>query len=384
MYFNSMTALKNHLKRFRQQAGLSQQGLAQLAGISRQAYAAVESGTATPSTEVALRLARAFNARADTLFVLDEGSPQALQAELVGGSEHAQPSTPPVPPRRVSLMRVGQRLLARPLIGSGATQHSLVEAEGLFISGTAAGNLVSVQPFEAQAAQAPTLVMLGCDPAVVLLESELVHHGIRLMWTEQGSYQALAGLARGEAHVAGCHLRDDATGRYNLAWVQALIPFPCTLVTFAAWQQGLIVAPGNPTGILSVEDLARPEVTIVNRPSGSGSRSLLDRLLEQYGIPAVAVEGYHQEVGGHLTVASVVASGLADAGIGVQAAAATMGLGFLPLEEERYDLVIPNHFLDQQEVQVLLDLLLHPSLHRQVEALGGYDISPMGSPVSQG
>ena len=109
----------------------------------------------------------------------------------------------------------------------------------------------------------------------------------------------------------------------------------------------------------------------------------MDRLLQQSGIPTTEVAGYRKEVGGHLAVASAVASGLVDAGVAVQSAASTMGLGFVPLEEERYDLVIPNHFLNQPEVQVLLDLLDRPALHRRVEALGGYDVSPMGNPVSQ-
>ena len=383
MYFISVTSLRNHLKRFRQHAQLSQQKLAGLAGISRQAYAAVEAGSATPSTEVALRLARALGIKVDGLFSLAEDSPPAVQAELVGAVEPDESISPPSPGRRANLVQVGHRLLARPLLGSVAARHSLLEADGLILRGPVAGNLVEVQPFDAEEARTPTLVMLGCDPAAALVESELGRHGIRLVWAEEGSYQALAGLARGEAHVAGCHLKDDASGRYNLSWVQQLIPFPCTLVTFADWQQGLIVAPGNPKDIRGIYDLASPEVTIVNRPSGSGSRSLLDRLLQQGGIPITEVTGYGQEVGGHLAVAAAVASGLVDTGVGVQSAASTMGLGFVPLEEERYDLVIPNHYLNQPEVQVLLDLLDRPALHRRVEALGGYDVSPMGNTVSQ-
>ena len=383
MYFNTVTSLRNNLKGFRQHARLSQQRLAGLAGISRQAYAAVEAGNATPSTEVALRLARALGTRVDGLFSLAEDSPPVVQAELVGATESDEVLSQPAPSRRARLVQVGHRVLARPLLGPVAARHSLVEADGLILRGPVARNLVEVQPFDAGEARMPTLVMLGCDPAAAIVESELGRHGIRLVWAEEGSYQALVGLARGEAHVAGCHLKDDASGQFNLSWVQRLIPFPCTVVTFADWQQGVIVAPGNPKDIHAVEDLATRELTIVNRPSGSGSRSLLDRLLQQSGIPTTEVAGYGQEVGGHLAVASAVATGLVDAGVAVQSAASTMGQGFVPLEEERYDLVIPNHFLNQPEVQVLLDLLDRPSLHRRVEALGGYDVSPMGRPVFQ-
>ena len=378
-----MASLKNNLKGFRQQAQLSQQKLAGLAGISRQAYAAVEAGTATPSTDVALRLARALSIRVDGLFSLAEDSPPVVQAELVAAAQSDDAIGRPAPSRRTRLVQVGHRLLARPLLGPVAARHSLVEADGLILGGPGARNLVDVQPFDEGQTSTPTLMMLGCDPATALVESELGRHGIRLVWAEEGSYQALAGLSRGEAHVAGCHLKDDTSGVYNLSWVQQLIPFPCTLVTFADWQQGLIVAPGNPKDIRGIYDLASPEVTIVNRPSGSGSRSLLDRLLQQGGIPITEVTGYGQEVGGHLAVAAAVASGLVDTGVGVQSAASTIGLGFVPLEEERYDLVIPNHNLNQPEVQVLLDLLDRPALHRRVEALGGYDVSPMGNTVSQ-
>jgi len=195
---------------------------------------------------------------------------------------------------------------------------------------------------------------------------------------EESSSQALLGLANGEAHVAGCHLLDDATGAYNSSWVAQLVPFPCTLVTFASWQQGLILAYGNPHDVSGIAHLANPNLRLVNRQAGSGSRALLDRALAAAGIPPAAVTGYDREEWGHLAVAAAVASGTADVGIGVKAAAVAMGLDFVPLEEERYDLVIPQHFLSHGPVQALLDLLRHPVLHRRVESLGGYDTSNMG------
>jgi putative molybdopterin biosynthesis protein len=166
-----------------------------------------------------------------------------------------------------------------------------------------------------------------------------------------------------------------------VAWVRQLVPFPCTLITFATWHQGLMVAPGNPKQIHSIADLARPEVSIVNRQPGSGSRSLLDRQLQQAGIPAAAVSGYYREVRGHLAIAEAVGAGLVDVGIGIQAVAAAMGLEFILLEQERYDLAIPIHFLNEPGVQMLLDLLRRPSLRRKVETLGGYDVVQMGAPA---
>ena len=264
-----MAALNNHLKQSRRNAGLSQQELASRGGISRQAYSALESGKAVPSTEVALRLARALRTRVDSLFFLAEETPEVTQAELVGVSgDSVAPGSDD--PQRVRLLRVGRRLLARPLTGPAAARDSLVDAEGVIVPATSHSQRVTVQPFDADELDDTTIGMLGCDPAVALLEPGLRRYGVKLIWTEESSYQALSGLARGEAHVAGCHLKDEATGLFNLSWVQRVVPFACTLVTFAAWRQGLIVAPNNPIGIRGIDDLTAPGITVVNRQAGSG------------------------------------------------------------------------------------------------------------------
>ncbi|MSP78454.1 MAG: hypothetical protein EXR67_02690 [Dehalococcoidia bacterium] len=142
------------------------------------------------------------------------------------------------------------------------------------------------------------------------------------------------------------------------------------------------MARGNPKHVQQIEDVARAGMTIVNRQEGSGSRALLDRLLAQRRITHRAVRGYERSVQGHLAVAEVVSAGLVDAGIGVQAAANAFGLDFLPLDQERYDLVIPNKLLDDLPVRVLLDALRRPNMRSQVEALGGYDAAAMGQPLN--
>jgi molybdate-binding protein/DNA-binding XRE family transcriptional regulator len=374
--------LENNLKQARTRIGLTQGELARQAGISRQAYSSLESGAANPSTEVALRLAHALSERVESLFYLPELPPVAVEAELV--SSFSQNPAPGGQAQRTRLFRVGPKLLARPLAGADNTRHAVVAAEGLVVSHEMGSNSrrITVEPFDPEEVDSPTLVMLGCDPAVGLLESGLRSRGVALVAGEESSRQALMGLAKGEAHVAGCHLLDDATGGYNSSWVRQLVPFPCTLVTFAAWQQGLIVAPGNPKQIGGIADLANPGIKLVNRQAGSGSRDLLDRALAGEGLSGENLDGYQREEWGHLAVAAAVASGSADAGIGVKAAAVAMGLDFLPLEEERYDLVVPDHFLSDRPVQVLLDLLRRPVLHRRVESLGGYDASSMGIQAS--
>ena len=381
-----MTALKNSLKDHRIEAGLSQADLATRVGISRQAYASLESGKSNPSTVVCLRLAQTLGVPVEAIFSLSDVPSQPLHAQLVASEEQAGLADATGYPKRVKLMEVGDRLLARPLPDSLGTRFSLVEADGVILPGSrpSGGGLpdVEVSPFDAGELKLPCLSLLGCDPAMALLEPGLRQRGVRFIWQEENSYQALAGLARGEAHVAGCHLRDSDTGGYNVSWTLGLLAFPFTLVTFADWQQGLMVARGNPKRITGPEHLARQDVSIVNRPGGSGSRDLLDRLLDYQGIPKEQVRGYDKELKGHLDVAAAVSSRTADAGIGIEAAAAALGLDFLPLEEERFDLAIPNHFLDSPGVQALLELLNLPVLGRRVEALPGYDVSRMGSTVS--
>ncbi len=375
-----MINLQNNLRKFRLAAGLTQQVVADRTEISRQAYSAIEASDANPSTEVALKLARCLEVGVESLFFLTQEFPETIEAELVGGA--SWDFSPDNLPSRTRVYRVGNRILARPVTGLASTRQAMVEAEGTIVPTRPAGNSVAVQPFDREDLETPSLAMLGCDPSVGILEPELRRRGVRLVTAEESSRDALLGLARGEAHVAGCHLYDYATGTFNRTWVSRLVPFPCTLVAFASWQQGLMVAQANPKGILGIESLGNPGVSLINRQRGSGSRALLDRELENAGIPNGLVVGYENEVWGHLGVAAAVASGVADVGIGVKAAALAMGLHFIPLEYERYDLVIPDQVIDELPVQNLLDVLRRDSVHRRVESLGGYDASGMGLPAA--
>jgi putative molybdopterin biosynthesis protein len=370
-----MNIVNNNLRQMRTRLGITQQALAEQAGISRQAYTAIESGRSMPSTGVALRLARILRTTVEALFSLADAPGETIEAELVSDAPAAAQSA------RVQLLHVGPRMLARPLLGTSASLHTLTEAEGT-IAANSSGRSVSVRLLDKEAVRTPMLVLSGCDPTAAFLASSLREKGVRLILSERGSRDALQELARGEAHIAGCHLLDEDSGSYNFPWVARVVPFRCTLVSFAIWREGLIVATGNPKGILDVEHLARPDVTIVNRQPGSGSRMLLDRLLSECGIPASAVRGYDRQAGGHLGVAEAISQGLTDAGIGVEAAANAIGLDFIPLREERYDLVIPDHFLDITPVGALLNSLRQSKVRDQLIALGGYDATSMGLPAS--
>ena len=369
-----MPTLKSNLKSARLTAGLSQTALARQAAISRQAYFSIEIGRSVPSTEVSLRLARALGCTVESLFYLpfEEGS--TVRAELV-------PTPHPTPvPSRVQLFSVGGRLLARPLSGRSSTSYTMTPADGIAMTSESPDDVPVrlLAPLD----QANTLVLVGGDPAIPFLSRDLALRDFRMVRLGEDSNTALAYLSAGTAHVAGCHLFDETTGQYNVSWVRRLAPFPCSVITFAIREQGLIVAPGNPRNIASIDDLSRPDLSFINREEGSGSRALMDRLISRSGLTPNSINGYQRTAEGHLAVADTIALGLADAGIGVRSAAEARGLDFVPLGQERYDFVIPNHFLDLPMVQAFIETLKQPYSRRQVEALGGYDISSMGDPVT--
>ncbi|MBM4435824.1 MAG: molybdopterin biosynthesis protein, partial [Actinobacteria bacterium] len=200
--------------------------------------------------------------------------------------------------------------------------------------------------------------------------------------TNVGSFGGLLALRRDEAHLAGCHLLDPATGVYNVPDVRRTLPDRAVVLVHFAWrEQGLLVPRGNPRHVRDLEDLARPELRFVNRQRGSGTRVLLDFELNRRGIDPGRIQGYAREQYTHLSVAADVASGTADVGLGVQAAARALGLDFIPLLRERYDLVIPQEHYEAPVLAPVLAVLRDPTFKRQVEALGGYDARAMGTVV---
>lgn len=219
------------------------------------------------------------------------------------------------------------------------------------------------------------------DAAIELLATRLrsTAPSVDLTLQFDGSLGGLMALARGKADIAGAHLRDPATGEYNVAYVRHILPGrSITLVTLATRSIGLIVAPGNPKAVRSIQDLGRPDITLVNRQVGSGTRVLLDARLREIGIDPGSVHGYDREVRTHLAVAEAIDQHRADVGLGVRAAAAALGLDFTPLHGERYDLVMLRKTWQSAPIQSLLSLLRSAAFRRAVEALGGYDISHMG------
>lgn len=346
--------------------------MGELAGITRQSYAAIEAGASVPSTEVALRLARALGVGVEDLFQLSDGEPPGFLADAGGLGGRGS--------GRVRTARIGGRRVGH-LLRSGAW-HVGTPAEGK--AREEQGDRLAVEPF-APSERPPEvdLVVAGCDPAFGLVVDHLRRErGMEVLWVPASTRAALEALGRGRVHVAGAHLQDPATGEYNGPWIRRLVPFSATRVSFAVWEQVLALAPGNPLGIRGLADLARPDIRFLNRDPGSGTRALLESRLRDEGIPEAAVPGFAEtRAHGHLAVGSALAAGAADAGVTIRAVSDSMGLAALELGREPYELVVPDHFLELPAVEALLDVLRTPGLRRQVEALGGYDVETMGRTV---
>jgi putative molybdopterin biosynthesis protein len=288
---------------------------------------------------------------------------------------------------RVKLGQVGERLIAAPLSRGAGVIMSMVRADGLlriprFSEGVLAGSEVEVALLRSMDEIGKTVVAIGShDLALDLLSNALARRtpGASLASANVGSLGGLLALARGEAHLAGSHLLDEQTGEYNVSYIRRhLADRRIVLLHLAGRVQGLIVPRGNPKNISTLADLARSDVQFVNRQRGSGTRVLLDFQLRQLGIDPRAIAGYDREQYTHLAVAADVASGAADVGLGILAAARALELEFLPLFNEQYQLVIPRAHYESAIVGPLLEIVRDPAFGAEVNALGGYDVTDMG------
>ncbi len=362
--------LEGRVRPARLALGLSQGQLAERTGLTRQAISSIESGQYVPNTAVALALARALRCTVEDLFSF-AAVPGDHEISLVGG---ATPQT-----RRLAVANVSGRWIGYPLAGGREIQQGFVTADVLLAPD---GNWQDAQFLTPPERLEHTALLLGCDPSLGILCAHLAAHSAesRLLWLSASSQAALDALATGEAHLAGTHLRDPDSPTFNLFHARrALAQSGGLVVEFARWEEGLVVLPGNPKGLAAVADLVRPDVRIVNREIGSGSRALLDELLERAGIPGDRLAGYSRAVGSHMAAAAAVASGGADAAIALRAAALALGLDFVPLDEMRFDFVIPGPHREHPTVARLLDVLQSARLRAELGALPGYDVAGMGT-----
>ena len=288
---------------------------------------------------------------------------------------------------RVKMGQVGEKMVATPVQRGAGVIMSLVRADGLvtiprFSEGVDAGAEVTVELLRPLSEVESAIVAIGSHDLTLDLMSSFLRRtpgGVNLSSSHIGSLGGLIALRRGEAHLAGSHLLDEATGEYNVAYIQRYLPdVPVMLVNLVGRVQGLIVKPGNPKGINALSDLLRSDVTFVNRQRGSGTRVLLDYKLKEMGALPEQVHGYQREEYSHLAVAAAVNGGSADAGLGILSAARALNLHFIPLLNEQYDLVIPRAHYETDLLQPLLNLLSNEEFRQAVNDLGGYDVRRMG------
>jgi putative molybdopterin biosynthesis protein len=292
----------------------------------------------------------------------------------------------------VTLGRVGEKLVAVPLARGAGVITTMVRADGLlripsFIEGLNAGEEVEVELLRPDAEIENTILCTGShDLAIGVLEDQLKrrHPELKIAATNVGSVGGLLALQRSETHIAGTHLLDPATGIYNVPDIKKTIPkTPVVLIHLAQREQGLLVQRGNPKSIRGLKDLVRKDCRFVNRQSGSGTRVFLDYELKRQGIDPASIHGYEREEFTHMAVGVAVASGLADVGLGVRAAAQALALDFIPMANEQYDLLCLREFFECARGAQLIEIIRSDSLKSAVAALGGYDPARSGEILYQ-
>jgi len=369
--------VENRLGQIRKSRGVGASDLARRVGVSRQTIYAIEAGTYVPNTEVALNLARELEVTIDELFSLQAGShqsPESLAAEVLSAEA-------PAKGQPVRICQIGSRWVSVPV---SASPYYMPQADGVIKKTGRHNRRADLVVFAKDEAAQKRLVLAGCDPATGLLASMVEKvSGVEVVSAAASSKLALTWLAEGKVHIAGSHLEDPKSGEFNLPYLRKQFPGEdFSVVTFARWEEGLVIAAGNPKRIRKIEDLPRKNVRFVNREPGSGSRGLLDELLEKAAMEANKIQGYDRIAFGHLAAAYCIVSHDADVCLATRSAAQTFGLDFIPLRSERYDLVMRKRSADLPAVKAFLDVLQRATLRRKLEVLAGYDTSETGALVA--
>ena len=411
------TRLHNSVRRYRRNLGLSQEALGDRVGVSRHAIMAIEGGRQVPSTTLALRLADTFGCAVKDLFRLE--SVPELEVRLPPPRPTATAS-PPVPSSRVAVGRVGGRWTAHPLPAhatgaadaimveaapapsdasfnrkadspaagpagatAGRTDPSYARSTGASIASqpdeTAVVDRARVRPVRGMQQLERNVLVAGCAPLLANLAHRVGEGSgnARATWIPASSHRALELLAAGMVHIAGLHLSGGESSEANVRAVRRRFPGRGMLVVnLTRWRQGFIVAASNPLDIRDAADLLRPGVRVVGREPGTGADDLFARLLAGEGGGRPDYSGPVAE--GHLDVARRVHCGAADTGVAIEGAALAWGLGFVPLVEERFDLVIPADIAKASPVARFLETLDDPGFRAEAASLPGYDTSISG------
>lgn len=288
---------------------------------------------------------------------------------------------------RVTLGRVGEKMIAVPLARGAGVITTMVHADGLLrvpslVEGLNAGEEAEVELLRPEEDIENTILCTGShDLAIGVLEDrlKLSRPEMKIAAANVGSLGGLLALERGETHIAGTHLLDPESGIYNVPDIKRVIPrVPLMLVHLARREQGILLLRGNPKGLASLKDLAKPGIRFVNRQPGSGTRVLFDYELRKLGLDPSSIAGYEREEFTHMAVGVAVASGLADAALGVRGAATALGLDFVFVASEQYDLLVARGFFESERGELLMETIRSDGFKQAVARLGGYDSARAG------
>ena len=345
---------------------MSASALAAQVGVTRQAIYSMEAGSYVPNTAVSLQLARVLGVPVDQLFRLkEEESETGRNAYLIPGASKLTRG------QALQLGRIDGRFVAVP---PSPLEWYLPASDATARSNATAGQ-VNVRAYRRDSQLEDSLIIAGCDPAAFILARHLQTAGVHVVIVHRNSSASLALLKEGRVHVAGTHLRDESVIKSHFPRAAVAV------VALAEWQEGLVTAAGNPKRIKTVEDLARKKIHFLNRERGAGTRLLLDNELAQLDMKPSHIRGYNREAPGHVAAASRVKTGAADCCMATEAAARLFGLGFIPLQTARYDLVLRQSHLHLAPVRKLLDAIVQANFRRELSGSAGYDTAVAGSRV---
>jgi len=288
---------------------------------------------------------------------------------------------------RVKLGKVGENFIATPLPRAAGAITTLTRAHGIIIipsnkEGIAEDEQVEAELLVPEEEIANNLVIIGShDLTIDLLATEVrrIDPFLSISSSNVGSLGGILALKKGKAHLATSHLFDPDTGTYNLTYIDKYLKgMPVKVINLVIRHQGLIIPRGNPKHIKGLEDLTRSDITFINRQRGAGTRVLLDYKLGLLGIEPSQIRGYEDEEFSHMAVAVDVLSGRADVGLGIYAAAKALSLDFIPIAKEEYDIIIPEPFLEDRKVKILLEAVNSNEFKKKVLEMGGYEITKTG------
>jgi len=358
----------NRVRELRETRGISQGALAAAVRLSRQSVHAIEAGRAVPAVDVALRLATALDCPVEALFG-SAATETLLSVESVGESKTG----------RVALAHISGRWLSYALDREGIQRS----ADGI-IDRPVRGR-GSVDPLRSVGEARENVVLMGCAPALGLLADRLnAHSGPgRFLWFARSSTSALEALGRRQTHLSGVHLVDSKTGEANVPDVRRhASKRSLVVITLARWEAGLVLPPGNPRRISGVSQLGRRGIRLVSREPGSGARRLLEQELRRVELPVDIARKASVQATGHIEVAHAVSMGAGDVGIATRDAALAFGLSFVPIAEERYDVVVSRDDLNDPRLARLFDVMTAGSFRRELSSLG-YDAGQCGNRVAE-